>query len=246
MQDVTVGYDDDGRMLALDVHVLARQRRVHPVRHHLPIITSTQLLGPYKTRRLPGGVRVASTPTPSSSPPTAGPAGRRAVRDGADDGPDRRALGLDRAEVRRAQLHPARRVPLRPPPDVPGRPAARSTTPGTTRARWRSSRSWSAGTRSRRAGRGRARAGRQLGIGMAMLRRGHRRRAVRGRARAGAEPRQGQGRDRADVAGPGPRDGRSPRSSPTSSACRSRTSRSSPATPGGSATRSAPSRRGPR
>ena len=62
-------------------------------------------------------------------------------------------LGKDRAEVRARQLHPARRVPLRPGADLPGRPAARATTPATTRPRWRSSRSWSAGTSSRRSGR---------------------------------------------------------------------------------------------
>ena len=76
-----------------------------------------------------------------------------------------------------------------------------------------------------------------------LLRRGHRRRALRGRPRPRRDLRQGQGRDRADHAGPGPPDRRSRRSSPTSSACRSRTSRSPPATPAGCRTPSAPSPR---
>ena len=47
------------------------------------------------------------------------------LRDGADDGRDRRRTSaLDRAEVRGAQLHPARRDALRPRADLPGRPAA--------------------------------------------------------------------------------------------------------------------------
>ena len=53
-QRVSVGFDDDGRVTALDVHVLHDNGAYTPYGIIIPIITSTQLLGPYK----PGAYRV--------------------------------------------------------------------------------------------------------------------------------------------------------------------------------------------
>jgi carbon-monoxide dehydrogenase large subunit len=60
-----VGFDDDGRLLGLDVRFWHDNGAYTPYGVIVPIITSTQLLGPYK----PGAYRwssTASTPTPSS------------------------------------------------------------------------------------------------------------------------------------------------------------------------------------
>ncbi|MCW2635555.1 MAG: coxL3 [Blastococcus sp.] len=46
-QDVTVGYDDDGRITALDVHVWHDHGAYTPYGIIVPIITATQLVGPY-------------------------------------------------------------------------------------------------------------------------------------------------------------------------------------------------------
>ncbi len=48
IHDVTVGYDDDGRILALDVRFLHDNGAYTPYGIIVPIITSTQLPGPYK------------------------------------------------------------------------------------------------------------------------------------------------------------------------------------------------------
>lgn len=47
-QEVTVGFDDDGRLLALDVRIWHDNGAYTPYGIIVPIITSTQLLGPYK------------------------------------------------------------------------------------------------------------------------------------------------------------------------------------------------------
>ena len=60
---VEVGFDDDGRVLGLDVQFWHDHGAYTPYGLIVPIITSTQLLGPYK----PGAYRVRSsrsTPTP--------------------------------------------------------------------------------------------------------------------------------------------------------------------------------------
>ncbi len=72
------------------------------------------------------------------------------LRHGADHGRDRRRPRPRPGRGAGRQLHPARRVPLRPRAGLPGRSPARATTRATTRRRWTSSRRWSAGTTSRR------------------------------------------------------------------------------------------------
>jgi CO/xanthine dehydrogenase Mo-binding subunit len=54
VQHVEVGFDDDGRLLGLDVTILHDNGAYTPYGIIVPIITSTQLLGPYK----PGAYRV--------------------------------------------------------------------------------------------------------------------------------------------------------------------------------------------
>lgn len=54
LQEVTVGFDDDGRLLALDVRLWHDNGAYTPYGIIVPIITATQLLGPYK----PGAYRV--------------------------------------------------------------------------------------------------------------------------------------------------------------------------------------------
>jgi carbon-monoxide dehydrogenase large subunit len=46
-QEVTVGYDDDGRITALDVHIWHDNGAYTPYGIILPIVTATQLVGPY-------------------------------------------------------------------------------------------------------------------------------------------------------------------------------------------------------
>lgn len=54
MQEIEVGYDDEGRILALDVRFWHDNGAYTPYGIIVPIITATQLLGPYK----PGAYRV--------------------------------------------------------------------------------------------------------------------------------------------------------------------------------------------
>lgn len=54
LQTVRVGFDDEGRVLGLDVEILHDNGAYTPYGIIVPIITSTQLLGPYK----PGAYRV--------------------------------------------------------------------------------------------------------------------------------------------------------------------------------------------
>ncbi|MGB9377069.1 MAG: aerobic carbon-monoxide dehydrogenase large subunit, partial [Mycobacteriales bacterium] len=57
LQTVRVGFDDDGRLLGLDVEILHDTGAYTPYGIIVPIITATQLLGPYK----PGAYRVEFT-----------------------------------------------------------------------------------------------------------------------------------------------------------------------------------------
>ncbi|MDQ3456155.1 MAG: aerobic carbon-monoxide dehydrogenase large subunit [Actinomycetota bacterium] len=50
VQEITAGYDDDGVLLALDVRIWHDHGAYTPYGIIVPIITSTQLLGPYKPR----------------------------------------------------------------------------------------------------------------------------------------------------------------------------------------------------
>jgi carbon-monoxide dehydrogenase large subunit len=70
---IEVGFDDDGRLQGLSVRFWHDNGAYTPYGLIVPIITSTQLLGPYK----PGSSSRASTRTPWSSRRTAGPAGHR-------------------------------------------------------------------------------------------------------------------------------------------------------------------------
>jgi carbon-monoxide dehydrogenase large subunit len=104
VHEVTVGYDDDGRVLALDVQFLHDNGAYTPYGVIVPIITSTQLPGPY---RLPNyRVEFSSlytntvivTPYRGAGRPQAVYAMERTIDAIARD------LGLDRAEVRAANF----------------------------------------------------------------------------------------------------------------------------------------------
>ncbi|HSK26328.1 MAG TPA: aerobic carbon-monoxide dehydrogenase large subunit, partial [Jiangellales bacterium] len=100
-QRVRVGFDDDGRLLGLDVAFWHDNGAYTPYGVIVPIITSTQLLGPYK----PGAYRcewwslytntVIVTPYRGAGRPQGVYAMERTMDAVADE------LGLDRAEVRR-------------------------------------------------------------------------------------------------------------------------------------------------
>src|SRR5690606_10511567 len=100
LQHVRVGYDDDGRLLGLDVTIWHDNGAYTPYGIIVPIITTTQLLGPYK----PGAYRaefhslytntVAVTPYRGAGRPQGCFAMERTMDAIAAD------LGLDRAVVR--------------------------------------------------------------------------------------------------------------------------------------------------
>ncbi len=100
LQHVRVGFDDEGRLLALDVKFWHDNGAYTPYGVIVPIITSTQLLGPYK----PGAYRcewwslytntVIVTPYRGAGRPQGVYAMERTMDAIADH------LGLDRAEVR--------------------------------------------------------------------------------------------------------------------------------------------------
>ncbi|NUO90708.1 MAG: xanthine dehydrogenase family protein [Dermatophilaceae bacterium] len=100
LQQVTVGFDDEGRVLALDVRFWHDNGAYTPYGIIVPIITSTQLLGPYK----PGAYRcefwslytntVLVTPYRGAGRPQGCFAMERTMDAIADQ------LGLDRTEVR--------------------------------------------------------------------------------------------------------------------------------------------------
>ncbi|MGH8971119.1 MAG: aerobic carbon-monoxide dehydrogenase large subunit, partial [Actinomycetes bacterium] len=101
LQHVTVGFDEEGRLLALDVRFWHDNGAYTPYGVIVPIITSTQLLGPYK----PGAYRcewwslytntVIVTPYRGAGRPQGVYAMERTMDAIADH------LGLDRAELRR-------------------------------------------------------------------------------------------------------------------------------------------------
>ncbi|MEO6955574.1 MAG: aerobic carbon-monoxide dehydrogenase large subunit [Antricoccus sp.] len=102
--EITVGYDDNGRILALDVRIWHDHGAYMPYGVIVPIITSTQLLGPYK----PGAYRcifdslytntVIVTPYRGAGRPQGVFAMERTMDRIADD------LGLDRTVVRAANF----------------------------------------------------------------------------------------------------------------------------------------------
>jgi aerobic carbon-monoxide dehydrogenase large subunit len=101
LQEIEVGFDDEGRLLALDVRFWHDNGAYTPYGVIVPIITSTQLLGPYK----PGAYRVEwwslytntviVTPYRGAGRPQGVFAMERTMDAIADE------LGLDRTEVRR-------------------------------------------------------------------------------------------------------------------------------------------------
>ena len=118
LQEITVGFDDDGRLLALDVQFWHDNGAYTPYGIIVPIITSTQLLGPYK----PGTYRVRVVVAlhehrDRHAVPRRRPAAGRASRWSGrwTRSPTSSASTAPRCAA--AQLHPARRDALRPPPD---------------------------------------------------------------------------------------------------------------------------------
>ena len=109
-QEITVGYDDDGRITALDVH-LARQRRVHALRDHRadrdrdPAGRAVQDPG----RTGCGRVGVHEHRDRHAVPRRRAAAGL--LRDGADDGPHRRRPRAGPGRRARAEPDPARQFP---------------------------------------------------------------------------------------------------------------------------------------
>ena len=202
LQEVTVGFDDDGRILALDVRFWHDNGAYTPYGIIVPIITATQLLGPYK----PGAYRVEFwslytntvlvTPYRGAGRPQGCFAMERTMDAVAAH------LGLDRAEVRVAQLHPARGDALRPGADVPGRAAAALRLGGLPGIPGQAQGARGLGRLRRLPRAGRAR-GAPRRPRHRVLRRGHRRRPLRGRARARRDERAGQRRHRPDDPGPG-------------------------------------------
>jgi aerobic carbon-monoxide dehydrogenase large subunit len=104
LQEVEVGFDDEGRVLGLSVHFWHDNGAYTPYGIIVPIITSTQLLGPYK----PGAYRcefsslftntVMVTPYRGAGRPQGVYAMERTMDAIAD------YLGLDRADVRSANF----------------------------------------------------------------------------------------------------------------------------------------------
>lgn len=104
IQTITVGYDDDGRLLGLDVQIAHDHGAYTPYGIIVPIVTSTQLLGPYKPQAYRCTVdcyytnTVIVTPYRGAGRPQGCFAMERTMDRIADD------LSLDRAEVRERNL----------------------------------------------------------------------------------------------------------------------------------------------
>ena len=122
-QEITVGYDDDGRITALDVHIWHDNGAYTPYGIIVPIVTATQLVGPYVIPTYRVIVECVYTNTVIVTPYRGAgrPQGCYAMERTMDRIAD--ALGPGPGRRPRAEPDPARPVPLRPPPDVPGRPA---------------------------------------------------------------------------------------------------------------------------
>ncbi|MBM7806775.1 CO/xanthine dehydrogenase Mo-binding subunit [Geodermatophilus bullaregiensis] len=110
-QEITVGYDDDGRLTALDVHVWHDNGAYTPYGIIVPIITATQLVGPYVVPVYRVVVESLYTNTVIVTPYRGAgrPQGCFAMERTMDRVAD--ALGLDRAEVRRRNLIQADQFP---------------------------------------------------------------------------------------------------------------------------------------
>ena len=110
-QEITVGYDDDGRITALDVHIWHDNGAYTPYGIIVPIVTATQLVGPYALpvyRVIVESVytnTVIVTPYRGAGRPQGCYAMERTMDRIADD------LGLDRAVVRERNLIQADQFP---------------------------------------------------------------------------------------------------------------------------------------
>ena len=206
VQHIEVGFDDDGRLLGLDVEFWHDHGAFIPYGLIVPIITSTQLLGPYKPQNYRVVFESLYTNTVMVTPYRG--AGRPQGCYAMERTMDAIAayLGKDRADVRAVNFIQPDEFPF----DQglifqDGRELEYDS--GDYPALWRRSRRWSAGRSSRRT-RPRWRPSGTSGRDRpGLLRRGHRRRSLRGCARAHRDHRQGQGRDRVDHPGAGTRDG---------------------------------------
>ncbi|RBY76412.1 xanthine dehydrogenase family protein molybdopterin-binding subunit [Geodermatophilus sp. TF02-6] len=103
-QEITVGYDDDGRVTALDVHVWHDNGAYTPYGIIVPIVTATQLVGPYVIPVYRVIVESVYTNTVIVTPYRGAgrPQGCFAMERTMDRIAD--ALGLDRAVVRERNL----------------------------------------------------------------------------------------------------------------------------------------------
>jgi CO/xanthine dehydrogenase Mo-binding subunit len=110
-QEVTVGYDDDGRITALDVHIWHDNGAYTPYGIIVPIVTATQLVGPYVIPVY--RVRVDSVFTNTVIVTPYRGAGRPQGCFAMERAMDRIAQerGLDRAEVRERNLIQADQFP---------------------------------------------------------------------------------------------------------------------------------------
>ncbi|MGY1640206.1 aerobic carbon-monoxide dehydrogenase large subunit [Geodermatophilus sp. SYSU D00703] len=103
-QQITVGYDDDGRITALDVHIWHDNGAYTPYGIIVPIVTATQLVGPYAIPVYKVIVESVFTNTVIVTPYRGAgrPQGCYAMERTMDRIAD--ALGLDRAVVRERNL----------------------------------------------------------------------------------------------------------------------------------------------
>jgi CO/xanthine dehydrogenase Mo-binding subunit len=103
-QEITVGFGDDGRITALDVHIWHDNGAYTPYGIIVPINTATQLLGPYAIPVYRARINCVYTNTVIVTPYRGAgrPQGCYAMERTMDRIAD--ALGLDRAEVRERNL----------------------------------------------------------------------------------------------------------------------------------------------
>src|SRR3954449_1293113 len=103
-QEITVGYDDDGRLTALDVHIWHDNGAYTPYGIIVPIVTATQLVGPYVIPTYRVKVESVYTNTVIVTPYRGAgrPQGCYAMERTMDRIADE--LGLDRAEIRARNL----------------------------------------------------------------------------------------------------------------------------------------------
>ncbi len=206
VHEVEVGFDDDGRIVGLDVQFWHDHGAFTPYGLIVPIITSTQLLGPYK----PAVYRVRFdslytntvmvTPYRGAGRPQGCFVMERTMDAIAE------ALGKDRTEVRAANFIQPDEFPF----DQglifqDGRELEYDSGDYPTSAREDQGADRVGRVPGVQGGDGRRGADRRDRA--RLLRRGHRGRAVRGRPRAHRDLRPGEGRDRAHHPGPGPPDG---------------------------------------